>query len=59
MQRAFVLVALPHMALQQRGFYEERLLKDLDEDFKKKGITYQVLQPKELKSRRSSQGVLS
>ena len=29
MQRAFVLVALPHMALQQRGFYEERLLKDL------------------------------
>ena len=37
----------------------ERLLKELDEEFKNKGITYQVLQPQELKSQRPSQGATS
>lgn len=34
----------------------ERLLKELDKEFKNKGITYKVLQPQELKSKQPSQG---
>jgi len=37
----------------------ERLLKELNEEFKNKGITYQVLQPQELKSHRPFQGATS
>lgn len=37
----------------------ERLLKGLDEEFKNKGITYQVLRPQGLKSQRPSQGTTS
>ncbi|MBI1927708.1 hypothetical protein HYR99_26160 [Candidatus Poribacteria bacterium] len=33
-----------------------RLLKELDEEFKSKGITYQVLKPQDLKRQQSSQG---
>ena len=34
----------------------ERLLKDLDEAFRRKGITYQVLKPHNLNSQKSAQG---
>jgi len=37
----------------------ERLLKELDEEFKNKGITYQVLQPQMLNSQCLSQGAIS
>ena len=37
----------------------KRLLKELDEEFKNNGITYQVLQPQSLKSQRSPQEVTS
>ncbi len=37
----------------------ERLLKELDEVFKNRGITYQVLQPQRQKSHHPSQGAIS